>query len=920
MANEYTDKIFQTIDEIVTARIASLPYDQTIICTIKNISRQKIGEYLVHYQNTDFVAYSENKNYKVGEEVYVSIPQSDYTSKKMITGKVISHLEDKKIIKPFSEYIQITDNFNSNPLQETKIQANGAMKEIYVFDKSFLQDENSLIANCGYDSLGFKFSIAADLGDTITEGTYGVKILIRGYNLKNISQTTTNFLTDLLEETISVDDIININAYNTFGYHTQERVYSIADYLITGIKVLLFQNSDFNFSDAQEKYISVNNVNISFGYKGNSESFGNEKLYIYSTQGYIYDDNSMTKNIYGRFIKKDLNGKYIIDNNHQVLTWGYQDLYGKGSSVLGPQYTDIQDTSGISCTLQIAQLDNGIKTKDKIKIQCQAEHNISMKKILSNTFEFENGKYTANLDIIDAIIGFRVDAIGDTKGVFNIYGQDGALLNDAEAYKRQHLGLSYRAEASSRKLSAGDKISWIIPINNTMILPSQAGKYNYEITLTDENLDDSGYFLLPFYIKKIYSPELTNNTIACTLQLKDGDNKYSIYTNNKELLFGTSGSSGSDFIFSLELYDSNRANKISALPLSAWDNTTQKGAGIVLTPQGTLTISTGATYSIEPHLYDYNLVDKIDSVKNNIVYEWEEEGRIVKAKINNQNNSYNLISFLVLSFGEPSHYISGCKTITYDITGKKPNYYKQQYELYSSSGLVRGITWSLLNTNPVLSLQDNRIIPPTLYAEDYAPHTVIGKSGNTLRWVQPILIIQNKYPTAMQNAESNYFKIDDTTSVTSVMAGKMLTQKTGLFLGNIKEGQQPERFGLFGYYSGDKFLSITPDDSYLIKATHIKTTDSIGTINNPVYVKSDGQIEACTNVLAYNLSVPNAIGSATQPVYFNNNGRPVACTKYEDAIVAQSRTAQYYDTTLENTEGSIAYMLKQLQEQIDHLK
>ena len=79
MTPDSIENLFQSIDTIIGARIASLPYDQTIECEIVNVDKALDGEYLVKYQNSTFTAYSENKIFQLNDIVYVQIPQGDFT-------------------------------------------------------------------------------------------------------------------------------------------------------------------------------------------------------------------------------------------------------------------------------------------------------------------------------------------------------------------------------------------------------------------------------------------------------------------------------------------------------------------------------------------------------------------------------------------------------------------------------------------------------------------------------------------------------------------------------------------------------------------------------------------------------------------------------------------------------------------------
>ena len=86
MAN-YAENIFQAIDVIVGARLSEISYDTTVKATIINADKAGKGEYIVDDGSSRYKAYSETTTYEVEDEVYVSIPNGDYTQQKIITGK-----------------------------------------------------------------------------------------------------------------------------------------------------------------------------------------------------------------------------------------------------------------------------------------------------------------------------------------------------------------------------------------------------------------------------------------------------------------------------------------------------------------------------------------------------------------------------------------------------------------------------------------------------------------------------------------------------------------------------------------------------------------------------------------------------------------------------------------------------------------
>ena len=89
MPNVIEQQICDAIDMLINKRVANLQFDKTVRATIKSIEDPSIGKYLVQYQDSSFFAYSDpDKSYKVGAQVYVEIPSSDFNKTKIIIGSV----------------------------------------------------------------------------------------------------------------------------------------------------------------------------------------------------------------------------------------------------------------------------------------------------------------------------------------------------------------------------------------------------------------------------------------------------------------------------------------------------------------------------------------------------------------------------------------------------------------------------------------------------------------------------------------------------------------------------------------------------------------------------------------------------------------------------------------------------------------
>jgi hypothetical protein len=116
-SNDYIDSLCKSIDIIVSDRIKKISFDNTIICTITDVSNSKDGKYQVTDGAMKFDAYSDNDKYRIGDQVRVSILQGDFSKKKYIIGKSISDKDQVPLtyVSPLETIVDITGNLIVDP-------------------------------------------------------------------------------------------------------------------------------------------------------------------------------------------------------------------------------------------------------------------------------------------------------------------------------------------------------------------------------------------------------------------------------------------------------------------------------------------------------------------------------------------------------------------------------------------------------------------------------------------------------------------------------------------------------------------------------------------------------------------------------------------------------------------------------------
>ena len=90
--------LLQAIDYLVNNRIDKINKDVTITCTIKKCNNSLTQEYQVNYNGGFLNAYAQDGvSYSENQEVFVLVPEGDFTKRKLIIGKASQVTEDENI-------------------------------------------------------------------------------------------------------------------------------------------------------------------------------------------------------------------------------------------------------------------------------------------------------------------------------------------------------------------------------------------------------------------------------------------------------------------------------------------------------------------------------------------------------------------------------------------------------------------------------------------------------------------------------------------------------------------------------------------------------------------------------------------------------------------------------------------------------
>ena len=476
MGEEFTENLFQSVDTIVKARLANLPYDKTIECEIINDNESFNNKYLVKYQASNFIVYSNNSTYKVGDIVYVQVPQADFTQDKFIINKKMSQEENvigKRL--PFLSFVK-NKNLSTPTLQNREffLETTGDKEEVSLNAYTYSSFYGESYA-AGYTRLGIKIGIKANINQDLISGSYGIKIIVKGFDQQTtyLSLEESNSILIEKEFILSMEDMISSNPYNTLGYCNQEKVFNIEDFVIKSIDIKLYHKGDFITIDKQalnKMRIYFNNLSVFLGYDISDFSKSLKRNFLYTTAGYKYDNEHYIKPIYVRFVEA-INNKTDL----QILTQELQqdNIY----NIYWEEYNPLIKTTGLKSNIisfqsLVSEEQNNI-FKNIIFNEGQSRLRYSFitiiedvfnNKYVSNRLDFVRDTYFNEKELIDLLTGFfRIDDFG------SVYLNGGVNTSEKDGLNITNIILNDFYIAKNSKIYLKDNLT-IVNNNNEILL------------------------------------------------------------------------------------------------------------------------------------------------------------------------------------------------------------------------------------------------------------------------------------------------------------------------------------------------------------------------------------------------------------------------------------------------------------------
>lgn len=661
------------------------------------------------------------------------------------------------------------------------------------------------------------------------------------------------------------------NPYNFEGYYSQEIVIDTSAVAkIYNIKIFLYQKNNFknsnndliSYTNDFNMSIPPNNIFVKDIYMGlgiSADEIENEYVRLYSLDGstYVIDDKGQidSKTIKLKWVHFDEDGnrtqitEHKKDDIFEVRWYMYEFGAPSADEYSGVYWTAIEDNKN-NFYYQLKPRSN--KNQEQVKVIILYNGKVYR----SNIITFNNEKQVPNDATIDSLNALSIHCEDQTNGNYLIYNQANYLMNRSDGKISRKLTLHFDSKTyaisngiigknqnGESKLVEAQRVIWQIPIKNTMLnfgIKDDGTDATYKeivIDLTNENVNVSpGEFSLNYTINTFYSSNKSNNTVIAKVE-KDGI----VYTAIKDFTFGQAGTNGTDCTLVIDMIaHENLNNKVfTAIRSGVRDNYTfraqlydNEGKEITdfkncnwtwsfMPGSTTNNISLGNTENQDCLLK----VNTTNSIMNNLI--------ILQVKLSGWGD-YDLTAYYPVPITTlDSAYINGPTEVIY-LSNGEPTFSKEPYKLFINGGVDKTATWSIYSSNSNDAFigkvnynkdkKEYRLSPMSFYVDGVSVYGVQGKQGNKIVWTQPILVLQNKYPSAMVNKWDGKFYTDvenNFLGVAQIAAGrkdKNANTFTGVLIGDFNQKNNTDsslsRYtGVYGYNKGQQVYALKDDGS-----------------------------------------------------------------------------------------------------------
>ena len=469
--------------------------------------------------------------------------------------------------------------------------------------------------------------------------------------------------------------------------------------------------------------------------------------------------------------------------------------------------------------------------------------------------------------------------------LFEIKNMNGTVVKD-EATIEFLFNNNVRAEATEKQIKGEDPY----PEAATHILITRDGTEDYTKAAEDtasQQIEVKQYFR----IKDIYQPGNSNNTIECIVVKNEIE-----YLAKSDLIFGPQGSNGTNYTLTLE-FDNNQsclyAKDSKGVGVTAhlmdYENkpiedvtcsfSWYSGDGDKMDDLGTNSMKTiirlKSNYRNQTNLDYYILQGVINYGKTTKVNDDGEEIEIP---------GVDLTAYLPIPIKYDNEYtlIEAPTSIIYDNNGTNPVYYKGGLKIYKDDQSMpiqdESAFWQVITSDedgqeagyyPFIRIDAAgyfEVVATNSYYSNLSKEVAlqyIKRDGETLKiiWTQPLLIAQNRWPSAMLNKWDGTLQIDEKNgTILSQMVGAgykdkqnrfngVLMGKAEIALSKTPSGgfqNQKAQTGVYGFHEGAPSFGLLEDGTaFLGKAGkgQILIDGNKSTLQSSAYLNGTGDGE-----------------------------------------------------------------------------
>lgn len=406
--NDISTQLLRAIDILADEKVSKLKYDKTIKAEIYQVVDLDSGEYKVRYEGNIFSAFSEDleKTYKVGDYVFVTVPESDFSNRKIITSVISARslsynqmTQLKNSIFPVSPTLDQLYKSTKGVLYDAEavrgVVAGVPPKQIgstaMIYEDSDLQytaKYHGLFQQYArnYEYIRIRGSFLTQLHSAHDKGNYGIKVVFYAKNDGEVSY-------DLDFQSF------NGSPYTFSAYAPQQVVIQTKKDYLLGLKSITLFEEDFKYDrliengvetteNRTQPNIFVKDVYLDFvEVKDLSDS--EYYLNIATPQGMAFTDTVLSLDLVGRLKYR---GENILETKTCSCQWFERDAsvmigHEKYNKDVGFGWTPIEsDFNTLSLTTTNVRHRQKYKLlviyNDKVKLTAEIE-------IFNNTSEYD---------------------------------------------------------------------------------------------------------------------------------------------------------------------------------------------------------------------------------------------------------------------------------------------------------------------------------------------------------------------------------------------------------------------------------------------------------------------------------------------------------------------------------------------------